>query len=57
MVVLFCLELSAVQPALVEDQTVRVGAGALWDLGWSFHHLHDQHLWCGAVPTYRLPCG
>lgn len=47
----------AVQPAVVEDQSVCVGAGALRYLGWSFHHLHDQHLRCGAIPTYRLPGG
>lgn len=49
--------LPAVQPALVEDQHVRVGAGALRDLGWRFYHLHDQHLRCGAVPAHRLPGG
>lgn len=49
--------LPAVQPAMVEDQTVCVGAGALWYLGWRFHHLHDQYLRCGAIPIYRLPGG
>lgn len=50
-------EFAAEQSALVEDQTVCMGAGALRDLGRSFHHLHDQHLWCGAVPPHRLPRG
>jgi len=47
----------AVQPAVVEDQTVCVGASALRYLGWSFHHLYDQHLWCGAILAHRLPGG
>lgn len=42
---------------MVEDQAVCVGAGAVWNLGWRFHHLHDQHLWCGSLPAHRLPGG
>lgn len=42
---------------MVEDQAVCVGAGAFWNLGWRFHHLHDQHLWCGSLPAHRLPGG
>lgn len=42
---------------MVEDQVVRVGTGAVRHLGWSFHHLHDQHFRCSFIPAYRLPGG
>lgn len=42
---------------MVEDQPVCVGARALRYLGRRLYHLHDQHLWCGAVPAHRLPGG
>lgn len=49
--------LPAVQPAMVEDPPVCVGACALRYLGRRFYHLHDQHLRRGAVPAHRLPGG
>lgn len=44
-------------PALVEDPTVHVGAGAVWDLGRCVHILHDQHFWGCTVLEDRLAGG
>ncbi|XP_063081187.1 solute carrier family 12 member 8 isoform X3 [Cavia porcellus] len=44
-------------PALVEDPAVRVGAGAVRDLGWCVHILHDQHFWGCPLLKNRLAGG
>lgn len=43
--------------ALVEDPAVCMGAGALWNVGWGLHLLHDQHFWSGSFPEDGMACG
>lgn len=43
--------------AMVESDTVCLGACALWHMGWCFHHLYDKHLWCSSLPSNRMAGG
>lgn len=42
---------------MVEGAALCLGTSSVWHLGWSFHHLHDQHFRSCALFTDWLACG
>ena len=42
---------------MVEGKFLHIRACLIWCLGWSFHQLHVEYIWCDYFPAYRLDGG
>ena len=53
---LFCF-LAGNQQTMVEGELFCFRADSLWNVGWSIHVMHDQHIWGSHLPEDGMDGG